>query len=83
MNLMSNAPQPDDAAEVSDVVTRARAALVTLPVEQRRAVVLATMYGRTVAEVAIEEGIPLGTAKSRIRLGMNKLREAVTIVETS
>ena len=83
MNWMSNVPQPDDAAEMSDEVTRARAALMTLPVEQRRAVVLATIYGRTVAEVAIEEGIPLGTAKSRIRLGMNKLRESVIIAETS
>ena len=83
MNLMSNARQPDDVAQMSDDVARARAALATLPVEQRRAVVLATMYGRTVAEVAVEEGISLGTAKSRIRLGMNKLRDAVIVAETS
>src|SRR5487761_1961845 len=83
MNLMSNDRPPDDVAAMSDDVTRARAALATLPLEQRRAVVLATMYGRTIAEVAIEEAIPLGTAKSRVRLGLAKLRDAVVATETS
>ncbi len=83
MNLMSNDRSPDDAAVMSDVVARARAALATLPLEQRRAVVLATMYGRTIAEVAREEAIPLGTAKSRVRLGIAKLRDAVIVTETS
>jgi RNA polymerase sigma-70 factor (ECF subfamily) len=49
--------------------------------DQRRAIVLAVMYGRTVAEVATLESIPLGTAKSRIRLGLAKLREAATVME--
>lgn len=49
-------------------------ALVALPVEQRRAVVLATLYGYTADEVASREQIPLGTAKSRIRLGLSRLR---------
>lgn len=79
--LMSNRRQPDDAALTSDAVGRAKAALAGLPIEQRRAVVLAAMYGRTAAEIAAEEAIPLGTAKSRIRLGMAKLREAVVIAE--
>ncbi len=78
---MSNRRQPDDAALTSDAVGRAKAALAGLPIEQRRAVVLAAMYGRTAAEIAAEEAIPLGTAKSRIRLGMAKLREAVVIAE--
>jgi RNA polymerase sigma-70 factor (ECF subfamily) len=66
---------------MSDSVSRARSALDQLPNEQRRAIVLAVMYGRTVAEVATLEEIPLGTAKSRIRLGMAKLREAVALME--
>jgi RNA polymerase sigma-70 factor (ECF subfamily) len=53
-----------------------------LPIEQRRAIVLAVMYGRTVAEVALLEAIPLGTAKSRIRLGLAKLRDAGAMMET-
>ena len=52
-----------------------------LPIEQRRAVLLAAMYGRTAAEIAKAEAIPLGTAKTRIRMGMAKLREAVVIEE--
>jgi RNA polymerase sigma-70 factor (ECF subfamily) len=81
LGLVSNERLPDDAAVMSDSVTRARAALATLPIEQRRAIVLAVMYGRTVAEVASLEGIPLGTAKSRVRLGMAKLREATALME--
>ena len=83
LGLISNERAPHDAAVISDEVTRARAALATLPIEQRRAIVLAVMYGRTAVEVASLESIPLGTAKSRIRLGMAKLREAVVVTEAS
>jgi len=74
--LVSDERSPDDAAILSDAVTQARVALDSLPTDQRRAIVLAVMYGRTVAEVASLEAIPLGTAKSRIRLGLAKLRDA-------
>lgn len=47
--------------------------------EQARAVVLAVLGGCTAAEVAAREGIPLGTAKTRIRTGLRRLR-AVTEV---
>jgi RNA polymerase sigma-70 factor (ECF subfamily) len=67
---------------MSESVTQAHSALSTLPIEQRRAIVLAVMYGRTVAEVALLEAIPLGTAKSRIRLGLAKLRDAGAMMET-
>src|SRR5579863_3870557 len=74
--LVSNDRSPDDAVVMTDSVTQARVALDALPIDQRRAIVLAVMYGRTASEVAALEEIPLGTAKSRIRLGMAKLREA-------
>jgi RNA polymerase sigma factor (sigma-70 family) len=74
--LVSNDRSPDDAVVMTDSVTQARVALGALPIDQRRAIVLAVMYGRTASEVAALEEIPLGTAKSRIRLGMAKLREA-------
>lgn len=83
INLISNDRSPDDAAVMTTDAARAQAALRRLPIEQRRAVVLAVMYGRTVAEVAVEEAIPLGTAKSRVRLGMAKLREIVVDREMS
>ena len=68
---------PADAAaqraEVDDVASE----LALLPEEQRRAVVLAAMAGRTAVEIGELEHIPVGTAKTRLRLGMAKLRAAL------
>lgn len=54
---------------------RAVRALHRIAPEQARAVVLAVIAGCTAAEVAHREGIPLGTAKTRIRTGLRRLRE--------
>jgi RNA polymerase sigma-70 factor (ECF subfamily) len=51
-----------------------RAALRNLPDAQRQAVVLAYWGGLTADQIARRAGVPLGTAKSRIRLGLAKLR---------
>ena len=83
LELVSQEAQPDEAALLTEAVGRARIALAKLPVEQRRAVVLASIYGRTCEEIAVAESIPVGTAKSRIRLGMAKLRNAIVVVEDS
>jgi RNA polymerase sigma-70 factor (ECF subfamily) len=37
---------------------------------------MSAFYGRTAREIGDIEGIPLGTAKTRIRTGLQKLREA-------
>lgn len=67
--------RPDVVAE-RDASNRAvRDALGDLPVAQREALVLAYFGGMTADEVARHVGVPLGTAKSRIRLGLSKLRE--------
>jgi RNA polymerase sigma-70 factor (ECF subfamily) len=63
----------------ADTLGLVRVALGDLPVDQRRAVLLAAMYGWSAAEIARAEAIPLGTAKGRIRLGMAKLRGALEI----
>lgn len=68
---------PDDAAVTGDEVTALKAALSRLPVEQRRAVVLAGIGGRTAQEISELEGIPLGTAKTRIRMAMIRLRRSL------
>jgi len=52
-----------------------REALSGLPANQREAVVLAYWGGMTADEIARKAGVPLGTAKSRIRLGLAKMRE--------
>jgi RNA polymerase sigma-70 factor (ECF subfamily) len=77
LSLASREPTLDDALTRRSDVDAALAALATLPVEQRRCVILASLYGRTAAEIATVESIALGTAKSRIRLGLAKLREVV------
>jgi RNA polymerase sigma factor (sigma-70 family) len=75
--MISLEHNPEDAVQRGDVRQMMRTALAALPTEQRRAVVLAAVYGRTALEVSEEEGIPLGTAKTRIRTGLIRLRAAV------
>lgn len=76
--VAEEAPRTDDRPEL--VVERdddravVRAALGELPESQREALVLAYWGGLTAEEVAARVDIPLGTAKSRIRLGLSKLR---------
>jgi RNA polymerase sigma factor (sigma-70 family) len=51
-----------------------REALLRLPEGQRRALVMAVFYGYTAKEMSELDGVPLGTAKTRIRSAMMKLR---------
>jgi RNA polymerase sigma-70 factor (ECF subfamily) len=62
----------------ADTAARVRAAVETLPVEQREAVVLAYFGGLTFREVAAELGLPEGTAKSRLRLALGKLSHVLS-----
>ena len=64
------APGPDDLATTADMASRARKAMSTLSPEQRSALELAYFGGRTTAEVAALEGIPQGTAKTRIHAAL-------------
>ena len=65
---------PERSAVASESAAGLRRALAGLPAEQARAVAMAGIYGLTAREIAESEGIPLGTAKTRIRYGMQKLR---------
>jgi RNA polymerase sigma factor (sigma-70 family) len=58
---------------------RLRRAIVTLPDDQRRALVLAAYGGRTALEISELDGVPLGTVKTRIRAAMLKLRERLEV----
>lgn len=54
-----------------------RAALAALPAEQRDPIELGFFGGITHDEIARRSGIPLGTIKTRIRMGLKKLRTAL------
>jgi RNA polymerase sigma-70 factor (ECF subfamily) len=75
--LPSAEPGPAEAALVDFDVRRVRAAIRDLPDPQRRALVRAAFLGQTAAEIGTYEAIPLGTAKTRVRAAMLKLREAL------
>jgi RNA polymerase sigma-70 factor (ECF subfamily) len=52
---------------------RVRGAVATLPGEQRRAIEMAYFDGLTHREIAERDGLPLGTVKGRLRLGLRRL----------
>jgi RNA polymerase sigma-70 factor (ECF subfamily) len=70
-------PGPDERAATLDLTERARRAMSSLSPEQRAALELAYLGGKTSAEISDLEGIPIGTAKTRIRAALLRLRETL------
>ena len=68
-------PDPGDTVAQTLDSQRVRDAVAQLPVAQRRALELAYFRGRTYRQVAAELGIPEGTAKSRLRLGLQAISQ--------
>jgi RNA polymerase sigma factor (sigma-70 family) len=71
------APDVEEMATALLAAERVRAALDVLPAEQRRAIQLAYFGGKTYREVAEILGIPEGTAKSRLRLALRRIADAL------
>jgi len=65
----------EDRVIASVRAERVRAAVASLPREQREVLSLAFWSGLSQTEIAKRTGVPLGTVKSRVRLGMERLRE--------
>ena len=76
--LVSGSADPETSALAGHDVARLQAALASLPPAQGRAIVLAGIAGWSGSEVAAAEGIPLGTAKTRIRTAMRSLRSQLS-----
>jgi RNA polymerase sigma-70 factor (ECF subfamily) len=72
-----------EAATASLDATRVRAALADLTIKQREAVQLAFLGGYTHTEVAKLLDLPVGTAKTRIRDGLIRLRDALGVGEVA
>jgi len=74
---LSGSESTEAEAEKRDDARRVRLALEQLPSEQRRVIELAYFGGFTHSEIAGMLGLPAGTVKGRMRLGLSKLRFAL------
>ena len=74
-DVRSATPDPEEATTVAERQRFVRGALSDLSVEQRQAIELAYFSGLSHTEIALKLGQPLGTIKTRIRLGMLRMRE--------
>jgi RNA polymerase sigma-70 factor (ECF subfamily) len=65
---------PEERVQLKIEQRVVRRALSQLPEDQRQVIWLAYFYGLTQSQIAQQLDLPLGTVKTRIRLGMQKLR---------
>ncbi|MFN0119398.1 MAG: sigma-70 family RNA polymerase sigma factor [Blastocatellia bacterium] len=73
----TNDDSPEEATAIAERRRLVRRALGDIPADQRELIELAYYSGLSHSEIALQTGLPLGTVKTRIRLGMLKLRESL------
>ena len=78
-SIASPEMDPLQDAEGSELRKHVAAAMMELPAEQRAVLELGYFSGLSQAEIADRTGQPLGTVKTRMRLGMQKLREPLSM----
>lgn len=73
-------PRPGVVEQVTASLEREtiRTAIAELPIEQRQTIAMAYFEGLSHSEISDATGLPLGTVKSRIRLGMHRLKGLLT-----
>jgi RNA polymerase sigma-70 factor (ECF subfamily) len=67
--------RPEEIAEMSMDAAAVREAVALVPEEQRQTIMMAYFEGLTHVEIAERMKVPLGTVKSRLRIGLEKMRE--------
>ena len=67
----------DRGAELTETSAIVQKSLADLPADQRRVIELAYFGGLSQSEIAAQLSQPLGTVKTRMRSGMEKLRQAL------
>lgn len=79
---VSPAAEPNETAQPGwHVHETVKAAIASLPDDQRTAIRLAYFQGLTQSEIAEHLAIPLGTVKTRLRLAFDKLRVSLETVK--
>ncbi len=76
-DLASTLIDPESGSALAQRASAVRAALACLPAEQREVIELAYFQGLTHTEISERLAQPLGTAKSRIRLALQRLRQTL------
>lgn len=79
-SLLPDTHTPLAAAEIAETRQIVHAALEKLPPDQRETLEMAYFKGMSQSEIAEATGQPLGTVKTRCRLGLQKLREALSVL---
>lgn len=83
LEVAADAKSYDDDPEVAAMGNErqrlVRQALAQLTIEQRQVIELAYYGGLSHSEIAMTLGQPLGTVKTRVRLGMVKLKESLAL----
>ncbi|TYQ24334.1 sigma-70 family RNA polymerase sigma factor [Pseudanabaena sp. UWO311] len=77
LKMHSHVDSPEKDVLMQERSSYVKACLAELPDEQRSVLELAYFRGLSHSEIAAKTGISLGTVKTRIRLGLKKLREAI------
>jgi RNA polymerase sigma-70 factor, ECF subfamily len=76
IELSTTSVDPIEAVEIVEQRQQVLTALDQIPLEQRRVIELAYYQGLTHAQIAACTGLSLGTVKTRLRLGLSKLKVA-------
>jgi RNA polymerase sigma-70 factor, ECF subfamily len=75
--LAPSTESTDRSAELTETSVMVRRSLAELPLSQRRVIELAYFGGFSQSEIAAQLSEPLGTVKTRMRAGMEKLRQSL------